>query len=83
MGDQVTKLKILDEIDPSKAPVDPKSTGSYLNVMITMIGDILLLIEIICATNPATIAISAVCVAITHIFGTIGLIKNLKTIDEL
>lgn len=83
MGDQVTKLAILANIDPSKSPVDPKSTGSYLSAMITIIGDICMMIAMVCATNPYTIVISGIMMTVTHLFGIFGLIKNLQTIDEL
>lgn len=83
MGDQIIKLELLAKIDPSKSPVDPKSTGSYLSAMVTIIGDICLLIAMICATNPYTIVISGIMMTITHLFGMFGLIKNLQTIDEL
>lgn len=83
IGDQQLKLEMINSIDPGRIGVDPKSLLSKILEVINLIGTILLIIQIMCATNPATIAISGILLVINYVFSVITLITNIKTIEEL
>ena len=74
---------MINSIDPGRIGVDPKSLLSKILEVINLIGTILLIIQIMCATNPATIAISGILLVINYVFSVITLITNIKTIEEL
>ena len=74
---------MINSIDPGRIGVDPKSLLSKILEVISLIGTILLIIQIMCASNPATIAISGILLVINYVFSVITLITNIKTIEEL
>lgn len=83
LGDQQQKLNSLSKIDPAKIGVDPATTSSYLTDIMTLVGNILTIVTLLCATNPVTIAITAVLLVIESVFSIMKLIGNLKKIEEL
>jgi hypothetical protein len=83
LGDQQQKLNALSKVDPTKIGVDPKATSGYLTDIITLVGNILTIVSLLCATNPVTIAVTAIIYVIESIFSIMKLIGNIKKIEEL
>ena len=83
LGDQQQKLNALSKVDPAKIGVDPKATSGYLSDIMTLIGNILTIVTLLCATNPVTIAVTAIIYVIESIFSIMKLIGNIKKIEEL
>jgi membrane-bound ClpP family serine protease len=50
---------------------------------LNLIGTILMVVEIACATNPATIAISGILMVLSSILSIFSLVNNIKEIKEL
>ena len=83
IGDQQLKLEMINNIDPERIGFDPKSLFAKIMEIIQLIGTIILLIQFMCATNPATIAISGILLIVDFVFSVIAIINNIKTIEEL
>ena len=81
--DQQTKLEIIKKIDTTQVGVDPRSLLDGLLQTLNLISTVLMVVEIACATNPATIAISAILLVLNSVLSIFSLINNIKAIDEL
>ena len=78
LGDQQQKLNALSKVDPSKIGVDPKATSGYLMDIISLVANILTIVKLMTATNPVTIAVTAIIYVIESIFSIMRLIGNIK-----
>lgn len=83
LADQQTKIDLVKGIDTTKSTVDYQSLLSGIMNVLNVVMTVFSLIEIMCATNPATIAVSAVMLLLNGILGIFSLINNVKEIHEL
>lgn len=83
IGDQQIKLQMLEKIDIGKFGEDPKSWFENFLDFANLVLTVFSVIEIMCATNPVTIAISGILMIISSILELFALMKNLKLIEDL
>lgn len=81
--DQQTKIDMLKKIDPTKTGVDPQTLLEGILEVLNVVSTVFTLVEIMCATNPATIAISGIMLVLNSILSIFSLINNIKEIEEL
>lgn len=62
---------------------NPKNLLSDIMSVVNVVSTVFEVVEVMCATNPATIAISGIMLLLNSILGIFSLINNIKEISEL
>lgn len=70
-------------IDTSKSTEKYESIFSAIMGVLNIVMTVFAMVEIMCATDPATIAVSAIMLILNSILGIFSLISNIKEIDVL
>jgi F0F1-type ATP synthase assembly protein I len=83
IGDQQLKLRMMDKINPGKISVSPSTLLDKIAIVLTLVGTVIGLIQLMCATNPATIVVSAILVVLDFVLSIFTLVNNIKTIQQL
>lgn len=74
---------MMDKINPGKISVSPSTLLDKIAIVLTLVGTVIGLIQLMCATNPATIVVSAILVVLDFVLSIFTLVNNIKTIQQL
>lgn len=82
-SDQQTKLGILSQIDTKRKGIDANYLKENIMNVLNVVGDVFTMIELVCATNPTTIAVSGIMLVLNSLLGIFSIISNIKEINKL